>query len=180
MRRTGQTDPIRDPTETLVTETLEPAVLPDGSPLARLFAIAAESDTADELEQRDAAELTAGHHLYTQYSATLDRALEPEDWSGHTVVKANRLEASAVAWLHGGLWLHHTLDISETYGACDVLTLIVPCACGTGYVEYELEDEDDLVGVLTDLRRTGGRVRHDPSGEECASVPDPHAQTQHK
>ncbi|MFI2292928.1 hypothetical protein [Streptomyces niveus] len=160
-----------------MTETLEPAVLPHGSPLARLFAIAAESATVGEVEQRDAAELTAGHHLYTQYSDTLDRALEPEDWNGHPSVKTNRLEASAVAWLHGGLWLHHTLDISEAYGARDVLTLIVPCACGTGYVEYELEDEDDLIGVLTDLRRTGGHVWHESSGEECASVPDPHAQT---
>lgn len=147
-----------------MTEILEPAALPDGSPLARLFAIIGEIDTADEAEQRDAAELAAGHHLYTQYADTLGRALDPDDWSGFAAVKTLRLEASAVAWLH------HT-HISESDDARDVLTLLVPCACGHGYVAYELENEDDLLEILTDLRPTGGRVRHQPGDDECASVP---------
>lgn len=166
-----------------MTETLTPALVPaldDDSPLARLFAMVGESDAVSEAEQRDEAELTAVHHLYTQYAGTAGQVLDPEDWHGHLAVKTNRMEASAVAWLEGGLWLHHTLDISETYGARDVLTLIVPCACGTGYVEYELEDEEDLFAVLTVLRGTGGRVRHEPGGDECASIPAPHTPTQQK
>ncbi|WP_381805574.1 hypothetical protein [Streptomyces niveus] len=90
-------------TEASATGLLEPAAPADGSPLARLFAIVDEIDTDGEAEQRAAAELAAGHHLYTQYTDTLDRALDPDDWTGHTAVKNPRLGSSAVAWLHGGL-----------------------------------------------------------------------------
>ncbi|GDY80593.1 hypothetical protein SAV31267_100780 [Streptomyces avermitilis] len=41
-------------------------------------------------------------------------------------------EASAVAWLAGGLWLHHTLRITKADGASDVRMLIVPGTCGRG------------------------------------------------
>ncbi|MFD5898646.1 hypothetical protein [Streptomyces sp. NPDC060366] len=159
-----------------MTETLEPVAAADGSPLARLFAIVGEIDTADEAEQRDAAELAAGHHLYTQYADTLDRALDQDDWTGHPAVKNLRLGSSAVAWLHGGLWLHHTHG-RETDEDRDVLTLIVPCSCGRGYVPYELENEDDLLKILTGLRPTGGHVTHEPGSGECDSVIDLLAQT---
>lgn len=162
-----------------MTDILEPLVAPaldDASPLARLFAMVSELDTYTEAEQRDDAELAAAHHVYNAYSATVGQVLDGDDnWSGKVAVKDNRLEASAVAWLEGGFWLHHTLDISEDDGARDVLTLIAPCACGSGYVDFQLENEDDLLEVLTDLRRTHGRVPHDDG--ECASVADPHAPT---
>lgn len=32
-----------------------------------------------------------------------------------------------MAWLDGGLWLHHTLRISEADSWIEILTLIVPC-----------------------------------------------------
>ncbi|WP_381805576.1 hypothetical protein [Streptomyces niveus] len=47
----------------------------------------------------------------------------------------------------------------------------MPCSCGHGYVPYELENEDDLLEILTGLRRTGGSVPHERDGYECASVP---------
>lgn len=163
-----------------MTDILEAAVVPaldDASPLARLFAMVSELDTYTEAEQRDDAEIAAAHHVFNQYGATVGQVLDgDDDWTGRIAVKDNQLEASAVAWLEGGLWLHHTLDISEDDGARDVLTLIAPCACGSGYIDFQLENEEDLLEILTDLRRTGGRVphRHD---DDCASVPDPHAPT---
>lgn len=161
-----------------MTDILEPAVVPaldDASPLARLFAMVGELDAYTDAEQCDDAEVAAAHHTYNQYGATVGQAVDGEDWSGRIPVKDNRLEASAVAWLEGGLWLHHTLDISEENGARDVLTLIAPCACGSGYVDFQLEGEEDLLEILTGLRRTGGRVPH--RHDDCASVPDPHAPT---
>jgi hypothetical protein len=156
----------------LVTDILEAALVPaldDASPLARLFALVSEYDTYTEAEQREDAELAAAHHTFNAYGATIGQVLDGDDWTGQIALKDNRLEASAVAWLEGGLWLHHTLDISESDGARDVLTLIAPCACGSGYIDYQLENEDDLLQILTDLRRTHGRVPHDDG--ECASVP---------
>lgn len=155
-----------------MTETLHPVAAADGSPLARLFAIVSEFETAGATESREAAALAAGHHLYTQYGATLDLVLDQEAWSGRAAVKKPRLESSADAWLEGGLWLHHTRRTSDTDGDGDVLTLIVPCDCGTGYVDYELDGEDDLIGLLTGLRRTGGHVTHEPGSGECDSVID--------
>ncbi|MEU1789152.1 hypothetical protein ABZ553_25440 [Streptomyces sparsogenes] len=161
-----------------MTEILEPAAdLDDDSPLALLFAMVDELDTCSEAEQREEAELTAAHHVYNHYGSTLGQALDPDDWSGKVAVTANRLEASATAWLDGGLWLHHTLHISENDGARDVLTLIVPCTCGRGYVDYELANEEDLISLIAGLRRTGGRVSHEGDEDECASIPDPHALT---
>ncbi|WP_245766714.1 hypothetical protein [Streptomyces colonosanans] len=161
-----------------MTDILEPAVVPvldDASPLARLFAMVGDAYT--EAEQRDDAEVAAAHHVYNAYGATLGLVLGGEDWAGQISVKDNRLEASAVAWLEGGLWLHHALAISEDDGARDVLTLIAPCACGSGYFDIQLENEEDLLEILTGLRRTGGRVPH-PYDDDCGSVLDPHAPTQ--
>ncbi|MDX2630293.1 hypothetical protein PV381_27700 [Streptomyces scabiei] len=98
-----------------MTDILEPVVAPaldDASPLARLFAMVSELDTYTEAEQRDDAEIAAAHHVYNAYSATVGQVLDGEDWAGQIPVKDNRLEASAVAWLEGGFWLHHTLAIS--------------------------------------------------------------------
>ncbi|MFI1035975.1 hypothetical protein [Streptomyces sp. NPDC020951] len=134
------------------------SALDDDSPLARLFAMVDGEATADE--QRDDAQPAAAHYAYTVHGATVGQVLEDMDRAGQTPVKDNRLEASTVAWLEGGLQLHHTLHISEAAGARDVLTLIVPCACGRGYVDFQLENEEDLMEILTDLRRTGGRAAH--------------------
>jgi hypothetical protein len=111
-----------------VTDILESPVtsaLDDDSPLARLFAMVGDDYT--DAEQRDDAQTAAAHHVYNAYGSTIGQVLEDMDWAGQTPVKDNRLEASAIAWLEGGLWLHHTLHISQADGARDVLTLIVPC-----------------------------------------------------
>ncbi|MET7855573.1 hypothetical protein ABZT48_47440 [Streptomyces avermitilis] len=71
---------------------------------------------------------------------------------------------------HGGLWLHHTLRITETDGASDVLTLIVPCTCGRGYVDITLDTEDVLMEVLAELRPTNGRSPFIDCLLDCASV----------
>ncbi|MCQ9134589.1 hypothetical protein [Streptomyces hilarionis] len=161
-----------------MTDILKPVIAPaldDASPLARLFAVVSELDAHTEAKQREDAELAAAHHVYNAYPGTVGQVLDSEAWTGQAAVKDNRLAASAVAWLQGGSWLHHILHISENDGAHDVLTLIAPCACDGGYVDFRLEDEDDLLEILNDLRRSHGRVPHHDG--ECTSVPDPHAPT---
>ncbi|MDQ1033076.1 hypothetical protein QF035_010658 [Streptomyces umbrinus] len=91
---------------------------------------AAAVDEGSEEEERDAAETTAAHLVYRAYTYSLALAVDPETWQGYPAVRehgARRFEATAVAFLGGGLWLHHTLRITEADGASDVLTLIVPC-----------------------------------------------------
>ncbi|MFD5574856.1 hypothetical protein [Streptomyces cadmiisoli] len=64
-----------------------------------------------------------------------------------------------MGWLDGGLWLHHTVHVSED-GARDALTLIAPCDCGTGCVYVLIDTETDPLAILADLRTTSGRVPH--------------------
>lgn len=61
------------------------------------------------------------------------------DWRGYPALRNDilGLEPLAVAWLDGDLWLHHALRISETDGARDVLTLIVPRTCGHGHADIQ-------------------------------------------
>ena len=143
------------------------------SPLAILFDIAATTGRASQDEERDGAETAAADHVYRAYADTLGRVLEHCEWTGHPAVKDNSFEPSAVAYLGGGLWLHHTVTSDADYR--DVLTLIVPCACERGYVGWQLEDENDLLAILADLRRTDGRTMHDgdTGGPYCASIPLP-------
>ncbi|WP_331718611.1 hypothetical protein OG985_49480 (plasmid) [Streptomyces sp. NBC_00289] len=142
------------------------------SPLAYLLDLAdQEGGAPTDQEQRDDAETAAAHHVYA-YS--LEQVVDAVAWHGYpAVLEAGRRgwEASAVAWLDGGLWLHHTLRISEADGASDVLTLIVPCTCGRGYVDIGLDSEDVLMDILTELRPTCGRSPHDDRDPlDCASV----------
>ncbi|MGW5568206.1 hypothetical protein ACWEWD_32975 [Streptomyces tendae] len=143
------------------------------SPLAYLLDMAAEAAGPTEEEQRDDAETTAAHHIYSAYSHSLAQVLETMDWRGYPALRDNgfTFEPSAVAWLDGGLWLHHTLHISETDGARDVLTLIVPCTCGHGYVDIQLDNEDVLLEILAELRPTHGRSQHTDAPLDCHSVP---------
>ncbi|MET8787981.1 hypothetical protein [Streptomyces sp. NPDC004589] len=158
-----------------MTETLVPLARAYGadSPLAQLLQMAqAADDVPTEAEQRDDAETTAAHHVYNEYTETLGMVIDAEDWRGYPAVRADGLrswEASAVAWLDGGLWLHHTLHISED-GARDVLTLIVPCTCGRGYVDIQVDTETDLLAILAELGPTGGRSVHEVGPLGCASV----------
>ncbi|MEV5786727.1 hypothetical protein AB0L42_37940 [Streptomyces sp. NPDC052287] len=143
-----------------MTAILEPVAVPaldEASPLACLLAMAGNALSADE--QRDEAETAAAHVV-----------LDASSWSGHTALADQQIEASAVIYLEGGLWLHHTLDITERDGARDVLTLVAPCTCGRGYITYQLQDEGDLLGVLSTLRPTDGRTPHEHD-DDCASVP---------
>ncbi|MEU3341855.1 hypothetical protein [Streptomyces sp. NPDC006668] len=144
------------------------------SPLAILLDLAADVDGPSEDEQRDDAQTTAAHHVYQAYTGTLARVLEVVDWQGYpawTDHTGRRFEPSAVAWLDGGLWLHHTLHISETDGARDVLTLIVPCTCTRGYVDILLDTEDDLIEILAELRPTHGHSPHTDTPVDCHSIP---------
>ncbi|MEU1536006.1 hypothetical protein [Streptomyces fagopyri] len=84
---------------------------------------------------------------------------------------SRRWEASAVARLDGGLWLHHTLRITGRDGAQDVLTLVVPCTCGRGYIDMVLDSEGDLMEILAELRPTHGLSPHnDKVPLDCHSV----------
>ncbi|MEU1528481.1 hypothetical protein [Streptomyces fagopyri] len=85
----------------------------------------------------DDAETAAAHHARTAYPSALGQAVDTGAWHGYPPVYDNgsrRWKASAVAWLDGGVWLHHSLRISEDDGATDVLTLVAPCTCGRGYI----------------------------------------------
>lgn len=156
-----------------VLDTPDRTYAPD-SPLAQLMEIvAAAVDEASEEEERDAAETTAVHHVHQAYACSLAQAVDSEVWQGYPTVRehgARRWEASAVACLGDGLWLHHTLRISEADGASDVLTLIVPCTCGHGYTDIVLDTEEDLIEVLAELRPTYGRSLHDDHVLDCRSV----------
>ncbi|MFE9313427.1 hypothetical protein ACIQCF_39385 [Streptomyces sp. NPDC088353] len=117
-------------------------------------------------EQRDEAETAAAHHIYEQYTDTLARVIEACDWSGYPALRPEdfrSFEPSAVAWLDGGLWLHHTLHISED-GARNVLPLIAPCTCARGYVDFLIENETNLLAILADLRPTDGLTPHSDAG----------------
>lgn len=86
---------------------------------------------------------------------TVGRALEHDAWTGYPALRNEAIAPSAVAYLDGGLWLHHTITHDADYR--DVLTLIVPCTCGRGYAALQLENESDLLEVLDELRTTAGR-----------------------
>ncbi|WAU78327.1 hypothetical protein O1Q96_00310 (plasmid) [Streptomyces sp. Qhu-G9] len=149
------------------------------SPLAHLLDMAQAFDAPDADEQREDAVTTAAHHVYTAYPDTLATVVDALDWQGHpalpgTGTGAGPFEPSAVAWLDGGLWLHHTLRISEDDGARDVLTLIVPCTCGHGYTDIVLDTEDVLMELLAELRPTHGLSLHDdrtPGWRSVQSLP---------
>ncbi|GHB68036.1 hypothetical protein GCM10010377_68690 [Streptomyces viridiviolaceus] len=143
------------------------------SPLAYLLDLAAEAGVPSEEEQRDDAETTAAHHVYSAYPHSLAQVVEAMDWRGYPALRPDGykdFEPSAVAWLDGGLWLHHTLHITEADGAQDVLTLIVPCTCGRGYADIRLDTEDDLLEILADLRPTHGRSPHTDTPLDCGSI----------
>lgn len=159
-----------------MADTLHTPVRPydPDSPLAHLMEIAAAAvDEASAAEERDAAETSAAHLVYRAYIYSLAQAVDSEAWQGYPVVREHRMrrwEASAVAFLGGGLWLHHTLRISEADGASDVLTLIVPCTCERGYVDLTVDTEDVLIEMLAELRPTYGRSLHDDRTPDCHSV----------
>ncbi|MFD8726264.1 hypothetical protein ACFV2H_52300, partial [Streptomyces sp. NPDC059629] len=138
-----------------MTETLTPPTVTASadSPLALLFDIAREIGVQGEDEQRDDAETAALDHVWNAYPDTLGKALDEDDWSGKAALAGAVLEPCAVAYLDGGLWLHHSSDGDQEQA---VLTLIAPCTCQNGYVDTVLDGEADLLQVLTDLRATGG------------------------
>ena len=159
-----------------MADTLHPTASPydPHSPLAYLMEIAAAAaDEAAEQDERDAAETSAAHLVYRTYTYSLAQALDSEAWQGYPIVREHgtrRFEASAVAFLGGGLWLHHTLRISEADGASDVLTLIVPCTCERGYTDITVDTEEVLIEMLAELRPTYGRSLHDDRMPDCHSV----------
>ncbi|MEU1193553.1 hypothetical protein [Streptomyces sp. NPDC005859] len=142
------------------------------SPLAFLLEVAADACSPDESEQREDAETAAAHHTYAAYPQTLAQAVEAAHWLGSPAMDrgGRRFEPSAVAWLDGGLWLHHTLRITERDGAADVLTLVVPCTCGR-YTDITLDGEEMLLELLAELAPTHGRSVHDDSAADCRSIP---------
>ncbi|MFD5572765.1 hypothetical protein [Streptomyces cadmiisoli] len=147
-------------TDTLLTPIARPYAA--DSPLAHLLDMAHAADIPDADEQRDDAETAAAHHVYEQYTDTIGTVIEAGEWTGYPALRPERCrgyEPSAVVWLGGGLWLHHTVHVSED-GARDALTLIAPCDCGSGYVDFLIDTETDLLAILADLRPTDGRVSH--------------------
>ncbi|GAA4694346.1 hypothetical protein [Streptomyces youssoufiensis] len=155
-----------------MTETF---ALPDNeldSPLALLLDIVATTTRRTREEEREGAETAAADHVYRAYTSTLGAALEDTQWTGYPALGGT--EPSAVAYLGAGLWLHHTTTYDTEYSdGGDALALIVPCACGRGYITSHLESEDDLVELLAELHPTGGRAEHgsDTRGRYCASIP---------
>ncbi|MGW6015583.1 hypothetical protein [Streptomyces sp. NPDC055210] len=152
----------------------EPHPYDPDSPLAQLMEIAAAAiDEVAENEEREAAEAAAAHLVYRVFTCSLALAVTPVLWQGYPAVRERgvyRWEGSAVAYLGGGLWLHHTLRISETDKVSDVLTLVVPCTCACGYVDIVLGTEEHLIEILMKLRPTYGRSPHDGLTPDCRSV----------
>ncbi|MFD8474868.1 hypothetical protein ACIQJ8_33205 [Streptomyces globisporus] len=155
-----------------MTEALHPSAT--GSPLARLFDIATTAHLTPrhiQDEERELAETAAADHIYTAYPETLGQAVDQDAWTRFPAGQDNNFQPSAVAHLDGGLWLHHSISAGGGYR--DGLTLLVPCTCGHGYVAFVLEDENDLLELLEELRPTGGHAVHrgDTGGPYCASTP---------
>ncbi|WP_327170173.1 hypothetical protein OG471_00920 [Streptomyces sp. NBC_01336] len=151
-----------------MTEILTPPAT--HSPLAFLFDIVATTARLNREEECDGAETAAADHVYSAFPDTVGRALEHDAWTGYPALRDEAIAPSAVAYLDGGLWLHHTITHDADYR--DVLTLIVPCTCGRGYAALQLEDESDLLEVLDELRTAAGRSAHggDTGGLYCAST----------
>lgn len=97
--------------------------------------------------------------------------MDQDAWTGFPAQMDNNVQPSAVAHLDGGLWLHHAITADADNR--DALTLLVPCICGHGYVPTLLEDERDLLELLTELRVLGGRAVHsdENGGPYCDSIP---------
>ncbi|MGW1438674.1 hypothetical protein ACWD7M_25950 [Streptomyces griseus] len=153
-------------------ETLTPPAA--GSPLALLFGITTAEQQAARVvqdEERDMAATAAADHVYTAYPNTLGRAVDHDAWTGFPTLRDHGLQLSAVAYLDGGIWLYHTIPALGDFR--DVLTLLVPCDCGHGYVPSLLENERDLLELLRELRLADGRAVHrgDTGGAYCASIP---------
>ncbi|MER0443222.1 hypothetical protein ABR738_01280 [Streptomyces sp. Edi4] len=140
-------------------------------PLAELLSIALGAAGPLAAEEREDAVTAALHHIYTEYPDTVGQVqvLEATEWRGMPALRAADLAPSAVAYLGAGLWLHHSLDIPEEEPARDVLTLIAPCSCRAGYVEFELQGDTDLVTILTVLSREEHTVWH-RGGTACTST----------
>ncbi|WP_415939997.1 hypothetical protein [Streptomyces sp. 039-1] len=159
-----------------MTETLQNPLRPFGadSPIAHLLDLADQmGEPPTDQEQRDDAEVAAAHHVYNEFGFSLARVLDADDWTGYPAVSdhGTRWQASAVAWLDGGLWLHHTVRIPEVGPGSDILTLVVPCTCGRGYVDYGFKTEDDLLETFAELKATAGRSPHDDKHPlDCTSV----------
>ncbi|MFI0515813.1 hypothetical protein ACH3Y9_40530 [Streptomyces sp. WSLK1-5] len=153
------------------TLTVAPRPYAADSPLAHLLDMAQAIGQPTEDEQREDAVTAAAHYIYNTYPSTLGTVLDVMDWTGHPALRdpGFSYEPCAMAWLDGGLWLHHTLRITED-GAVDVLTLIVPCTCGHGYTDIVLDSEDMLIEILAELRPTHGKSVHDESLGDCRSV----------
>jgi hypothetical protein len=142
------------------------------SPLAHLLDMVQAVGQPTEDEQREDAVTAAAHHIYNAYPDTLARVLDVMDWTGHPALHSpgGIFEPAATAWLDGELWLHHTLRLSETDGAVNMLTLIVPCTCGRGYTDIVLDSEDMLIEILAELRPTHGKSVHDENLGDCRSI----------
>lgn len=154
------------------TLTATPRPYAADSPVAHLLDMAEGIGQPTEDEQCEDAVTAAAHYVYNAYPDTLGTVLDAMDWTGHPALHSAgfAFEPAATAWLDGGLWLHHTLRISEADGAVDVLTLIVPCTCGHGYTDIVLDSEDMLIEILAELRPTHGKSVHDDSHDDCRTV----------
>jgi hypothetical protein len=141
------------------------ASVPADSPLAFLLNTARELDTMTADDEREDAKTAALDHAWGRYPDTLGQALDEDDWTGYPKLAENELEPSAVAFLDGGLWLHFDSDQ-------ELLTLIVPCTCGRGYIDTALDNEADLLDLLKLLHPTHGRFQHNTSSPDCTP---PHA-----
>jgi hypothetical protein len=145
-----------------MTETTTRLAATD-SPLAFLLDIARQLDTISADDEREDAKTAALDHAWGHYPDTLGKALDEDDWTGYPALTGASLEPSAVAFLDGGLWLHFDRDTQ-------LLTLIVPCTCGRGYVDTVLENEADLLELLKLLAPAGGRFQHDTAKPDCTSA----------
>ncbi|MER5887274.1 hypothetical protein ABT160_25920 [Streptomyces sp. NPDC001941] len=124
---------------------------PAGS-LAELLALAADYRAAVELRQRREeeermsrertdAESSARFHIQRYFPETLAVVLPQSAWRGYARGSESPLAPCAVAHLGEGLWLHHTRN--KPFGSAQLLTLLVPCACGN-YRHVALPDQFTL------------------------------------
>ncbi|MFI0915485.1 hypothetical protein [Streptomyces abikoensis] len=142
------------------------------TPFATLLRLAAEDakeraaqeaarreEAARQAEQRrrdqsDRAVAQAAETVGLVYTGTLQRVLDKDAWTGYPSPDEDSRQRGplAVASLADGAWVtHERRDLGDDY-EYDQITLVLPCHCGSGYLEHAVQDDGDLLITLENYR----------------------------
>ncbi|MFF4227423.1 hypothetical protein ACFYZH_31875 [Streptomyces abikoensis] len=121
---------------------------------------------------KESAALRADAHVRRTFPALLGTIVTTADWYGYRTVPAPGAPALAAAWVgrpgsDDGEWLVHTVQTTAS-GDLETLALLVPCACGSGYWEHEINTAEQG-GFTPFLHRWNVLLTQDCNGRKCRS-----------